>query len=77
MDEIDERFTDFVVSLIHNDKHEVIFRALKDIIRDDDSINENTIVGKMAWFECGNILNYDSFDESALLANVVTYAIIK
>lgn len=76
MDEIDEGFTDFVLPLIHNDKHEAIFRAIKDIIRDDASIYENTIVGKMAEFERDNILNYNSSYESALLANVVTYAII-
>ena len=74
--DIDRGFEEYVLPLIHNEKHEVLFRAIKDVLRDDATILGTTVVGKMAGFEKDNILNHDSFDESALLANVVTYAII-
>lgn len=75
IEDIDRGFDEYVIPLIHNEKHEAIFRAIKDILRDDTTILGTTIVGKMAGFEKDNILNHESFDESALLANVVTYAI--
>jgi hypothetical protein len=76
IEDIDRGFEEYVLPLIHNEKHEAVFRAIKDILRDDTSILGTTVVGKMAGFEKDNILNYESFDESALLANVVTYAIM-
>ena len=76
MDDIDKGFEEHVLPLIHNEKHEALFRAIKDILRDDTTILGTTIVGKMAGFEKESILKYEEFDESALLANVVTYAII-
>ncbi len=76
IEDIDKGFEEYVLPLIHNEKHEAVFRAIKDILRDDTTILDATIVGKMAGFEKENILQHDSFDESALLANVVTYAII-
>lgn len=76
IEDIDRGFEEYVLPLIHNEKHEPVFRAIKDILRDDTTILGTTVVGKMAGFEKDNILNYESFDESALLANVVTYAII-
>lgn len=75
IEEIDKGFEDYVIPLIHNEKHEAVFRAIKDILRDDTTILGTTVVGKMTGFEKDNILQHDSFDESALLANVVTYAI--
>ena len=76
IEDIDRGFEEYVLPLIHNEKREAVFRAIKDVLRDDTTILGTTIVGKMAGFEKDNILNYESFDESALLANVVTYAII-
>lgn len=76
IEDIDRGFEVYVLPLIHNEKHEAVFRAIKEILRDDTTILGTTVVGKMAGFEKDNILNYESFDESALLANVVTYAII-
>lgn len=76
IDEIDEGFDKYVVSLIHNEKHEALVRSIRDVLRDDNTILGNTVVGISPGFEKDNILNYDSFDESALLANVVTYAIL-
>ncbi|MCD8162050.1 MAG: hypothetical protein LUE09_01000, partial [Synergistaceae bacterium] len=75
IEEIDKGFDEYVLPLIHNEKHEAVFRAIKDILRDDTTIIGTTVVGKMAGFEKDNILQYTSFDESALLANVFTYAI--
>lgn len=76
IEEIDKGFEERVLPLIHNEKHEALFRAIKDILREDTTISGTTVVGKMVGFEKDNILKYEEFDESALLANVVTYAII-
>lgn len=76
IEDIDKGFEQYVLPLIHNEKHEAVFRAIKDILRDDITILGTTIVGKMVGFEKDNILNFETFDESALLANVVTYAIV-
>lgn len=76
IDEIDEGFEKYVVPLIHNEKHEAVIRAIRDVLRDDSTILDNTVVGVSSGFEKDNILNHNSFDESAILANVVTYAIL-
>lgn len=75
IDAIDEGFDKYVIPLIHNEKHEALVRGIRDVLRDDTTILGNTVVGISPGFEKDNILNYNSFDESALLANVVTYAI--
>jgi hypothetical protein len=75
IEDIDRGFEAYVIPLIHNEKHEAVFRAIKDILRDDTTILDTTVVGKKVGFEKESILKHDSFDESALLANVVTYAI--
>ncbi len=76
IEDIDKGFEEYVLPLIHNEKHEALFRAIKDILRDDTTILGTSIVGKTVGYEKDNILASDSFDESALLASVVTYAII-
>lgn len=76
IDVIDEGFDKYVVPLIHNEKHEALVRAIRDVLRDDTSILDSTIVGISAGFEKVNILRHNSYDESALLANAVTYGIL-
>lgn len=76
IDEIDEGFDKYVIPLIHNEKHEALVRAERAVLRDDTTILSNTLVGVAPGFERDSILNFDSFDESALLANVCTYAIL-
>lgn len=75
IEDIDRGFENYVIPLIHNEKHEAVFRAIKEILRNDTTILDTTVVGKMVGFEKENILKHNAFDESALLANVVTYAI--
>lgn len=76
IDEIDTGFDKYVIPLIHNEKHEALVRAIRAVLREDKTIFGNTVVGISPGFERDNILNHNSFDESALLANVVTYAIL-
>lgn len=76
IEEIDKGFEEYVLPLIHNEKHVAIFRAIKEILREDSTILGTSIVGKTVGYEKENILSSNSFDESALLASVVTYAII-
>lgn len=75
MDQIDKGFEMYVLPLIHNDKHVALFRAIKAVLREDTTILNTTLVGRTAGYEKEKILNSSTFDESALLANVVTYAI--
>ncbi len=75
MDQIDKGFEMYVLPLIHNEKHEALFRAIKAILREDTTILGTTLVGRTTGYEKDNILSSSTFDESALLANVVTYAI--
>lgn len=72
MDQIDKGFETYVLPLIHNDKHKALFRAIKAVLREDTTILGTTLVGRTAGFEKDNILSSDTFDKSALLANVVT-----
>lgn len=73
--EIDKGFEINVLPLIHNNKHEALFRAIKSVLREDTTISGATLVGKTHGYEKDDILNSNTFYESALLANVVTYAI--
>ena len=74
IEEISKGFEECVLPLIHHEKHEALFRAIKDILR-TDSIPDSIVIGKIPGYEKCNILKRDSFYESMLLANVVTYAI--
>lgn len=61
IEDIDRGFEEYVLPLIHNDKHEAaVLRAIKYILRDDTTILGTTVVGKMTGFEKDNILNYES-----------------
>ena len=64
-----------VLPLIHQDKHIYLFRALKDILNEDTTIADSTIVGVMPGYEKSSIMNHDSFYEAMTLANILTYAI--
>lgn len=77
IDEIDVGFDKYVVPLIHNEKHEALVCAIRAILREDATIFGSTVVGVSPGFERDSILNYNFFDESALLADVVTYAILR
>lgn len=76
IEEIDAGFEKYVIPIIHNGKHEALVRAIRAILREDKTIFANSLIGISPGFERDNILNHNSFDESALLANVVTYAIL-
>lgn len=76
IEDIDKGFEQKVLPLIHNDKHEAVLLAIKDILDEDKIILDNYNVGKSPGFEKNIILSTNTFDESALLANVVTYAIL-
>lgn len=66
IEDIDRGFEEYVLPLIHNEKHEAVFRAIKDILRDDTTILGTTVVGKMAGFEKDNILNYERHSRRAI-----------
>jgi len=75
IDDIDRGFKEFILPLIHNDMHEALFRAIKAVLREDTAIPATARVGKSDGYEKDSILNSTTFEESALLANVLTYAI--
>ena len=74
MDDIDKGVDEYVLPLINREKKVALFRAIKAILR-DDSIADDTLVGRIKGYEKENILNSNSFYDSMLLANVLTYAI--
>ena len=65
----------YIVPLIHSEKHECLFRALKEVLREDSDISDRTIVGCIQGYEKSNILSQDTFPEAMTLANIITYAI--
>lgn len=74
MDDIDKGVEEYVLPLINREKKVALFRAIKAILR-EDSIANDTLVGRIKGYEKENILNSNSFYDSMLLANVLTYAI--
>lgn len=64
-----------LIPLIHPEKHKCLFRAIKDILREDTYIADSTVVGTMPGYEKENILKHNSFYESVTLANILTFAI--
>lgn len=75
IDDVAQGIESHVLPLIHQDKHIYLFRAIKEILKDDTTIADSTIVGVMPGYEKISILNHDSFYEAITLANILTYAI--
>ena len=76
IEDIDKGFQEHVLPYLHVNKHVALIRSIKDVLREDTSISETTIIGKIEGYEKDNILKYESLDESMFLANVVTFSII-
>lgn len=66
-----------VVSLIKDSKRESVVRAIKDILRDDSNIQDQTVIGYIEGYEKINITTNSTFSLSALLASVFYFAIIE
>lgn len=75
IDEIADGIEHHLLPLLHNDKHECLFLAIKEVIREDTTISGDAILGKMVGYEKDNILKHDSFYEAMTLANILSYAI--
>ena len=69
------KIEDYLIPLIHQDKHERLLLAIKEILREDSSIAGTTIVGVTPGFEKDNILSQNSFYEAVTLPNIITYTI--
>lgn len=76
-DEAAQGFLDNVVPLIKESKRIPVIRAIKDVLRDDDTIRDNCIVGYIDGYEKCNILDSSTFEFHSLLASVFYYAIIE
>lgn len=63
IDDVAQGIESHVLPLIHQDKHIYLFRAIKEILKDDTTIADSTIVGVMPGYEKISILNHDSFYE--------------
>jgi len=66
-----------VVSLIKDSKRESVVRAIKDILREDSNIQDQTVIGYIEGYEKINITTNSTFSLSALLASVFYFAIIE
>lgn len=76
MDAIKDGITVHLIPLIRDDMCVALFRAIKAVLREDDSITDSTVIGKIQGYEKNSILENTNFDKAELLANVITYAII-
>ena len=74
MDDIAKGVEEHVLPLINPEKKVALFRAIKAILR-EDSIPDDTLIGRIKGYEKENILSCNSFYDAMLLANVLTYAI--
>ena len=68
IDDIAKGVENYLIPLIHQDKHEQLFLAVKEILREDTIIAATTIVGVTPGFEKDSILNQNSFYEAMTLA---------
>ncbi|EOX9981366.1 HamA C-terminal domain-containing protein [Listeria innocua] len=66
-----------VILLIKDSKRESVVRAIKDVLREDTTIQDHTVVGYINGYEKNNILINSTFSLSALLASVFYFAIIE
>ena len=74
MDDIDKGVEEYILPLINHEKKVALFRAIKDVLR-EDSFTDGALIGRIKGYEKENILNHNSYYESMFLANVLTYAI--
>lgn len=63
---IEEKF----IPLIHQNKHECLFLAIKDVLRKDMSISDITLMWVTPGYWKNSILNQDSLYEAMTLANI-------
>lgn len=64
-----------LLPLIADDKRKNLFRAIKQVLREDANISDTTKVGVVDGYEKESILNHNSFYEAMTLANIITYSI--
>lgn len=76
-DELDAAVQKNIIPLIKLSQQEAIVRSLKDIIRNDSSIMDNTVIGYCSGYEKQSILGGQVFCISSLLAPVIYYACIE
>ena len=76
-DELDAAVQKNIIPLIKLSQQEAIVRSLKDIIRNDSSIMDNTVIGYCSGYEKQSILSGQVFCISSLLASVIYYACIE
>lgn len=75
IEEISKKLDEHIQTIIHPDKHEALFRAVKAILKEDTSISDSAVVGVLSGFTKKEIIERDSFYESMTLANILTYSI--
>jgi len=70
-------FQTSVIPQIKDSQRESVVRAIKDVLREDMTIQDHTMVGYIKGYEKNNILNNSTFSLSALLASVFYFVIIE
>ena len=75
INEVSDSIKKNLLPLISDDKHKCLFRAIKQILREDISIPDTKIIGVIKGFEKKNILDSSSFYEAMSLTNFITYSI--
>lgn len=65
-----------VIPTIHTDKQKFVVLAIKNVLREDTSIQDDSLIGYEKGYEKYNILDNSTFNLGDLLASVFYYAIL-
>lgn len=76
IDEVSDNITTGLLPLIKQEKYKSFVRAIKAILREDTTIADDTIVGKVAGYEKRNIVSSSTFTLNELIAHILYYVIV-
>ena len=76
-EEADSNFQNCVVPLIKDDMKEAIVRSIKDILKDDTSISNDTIIGYIDGYQKDRIIKKSTFSFSAIMVSILYYVVTK
>lgn len=76
IDEVNKKIAAELLPLISQEKHKSIVRAIKEILREDATIGDDTVVGITPGYEKKNIISLSTFTFNELIAQILYYAIV-
>lgn len=76
IDEVSDRITTGLLPLIKQEKYKSFVRAVKAILREDTTIAEDTVIGKIPGYEKKSIISCSTFTFNELIAHILYYVIV-